>query len=287
VSSRSLNPSQARPLLFALHDSLMLLAPRGWSRVELSFEGGRLASLETKGDGSKEPRPKPMLVADAREEAQRLDEALQDLRQLLGDRWTPGTVVIERQSGFADWKFMKPAADGGGVAWFSRLEKHELDSLLITDALFDALEGTERAFHDLQGQLQQRLGRVTGFAFDPAAGVLRLDRPNGLPAHELDAQIVGSYLPDVFTWLWSWGDENAQAVSTQHVRRVCAPEAKGEGMAAFWRDHFHCDEGFAWALAGHVAVSLGARGLFRAQPPGADGALFFAILELPPAPLPQ
>ena len=41
-----------------------------------------------------------------------------------------------------------------------------------------------------------------------------------------------------------------------------------------------CDEGFAWALAGHLAVSIGARGLFRAQPPDAEGALFFALLEL-------
>lgn len=271
----------AHPLLFALQDSLMLLAPRGWSRVELGFENGQLASLETKGEGAKEPKPRPQLHVDPREEAQRFNEALSDLSVELKDRWKPGRVTIERTpAGFADWKFLK---DDGAVAWFSRLEKHELDSLLITDALFDAVEGTERAFHDLQGQLQQRLGRVTGFAFDPAAGVLRLDRPNGQRPHELRAEVVGSYLPDLFTWLWSWGDEKAHPASTSGVKRVCAPEAKGEGMAAFWRDHFHCDEGFAWALSGHVAVSLGARGLFRAQPPEAEGALFFAILELPPA----
>ncbi|MFT3707806.1 MAG: hypothetical protein QM817_09110 [Archangium sp.] len=272
--------SVPRPLLFALHDSLMLLAPRGWSRVELNFENNRLSGLETKGDGAKEPKRKPALIGDPREEAQRLDEALRDLRAGLGDsKWTPGKVTIERPpGGFADWKFLKP---DGSVGYFTRLEKHELDSLLITDALFDALEGTDRAFHDLQGQLQQRLGRITGFAFDPDAGVLRLDRQAGLAPYELDAQVVGSYLPDVFTWLWSWGEENAKDASTADVKRVCAPEAKGEGMAAFWRAHFHCDESFAWALAGHVAVSLGARGLFRAQPPGADGALFFAIKELP------
>ena len=67
------------------------------------------------------------------------------------------------------------------------------------------------------------------------------------------------------------------------MRRICQPDLKPDGLAAFWRPLFHCDEGFAWALSGHVAVSLGARGLFRAQPPEADGALFFAILELPDA----
>lgn len=259
----------------------MLLAPRGWTKVELGIavtpEGPRLESLETKGEGAKEPKPRPQLHVDPREEAHRFDEALADAAKNLGARWVPGKIVVERpQPAFVDWKFVK--ADGQ-VGWFTRLERHETDSLLITDAMFDAVEGTERAFHDLQAQLQQRLGRVTGFAFDPAAGVLKLERPGG--AVELRAEVVGSYLPDVFTWVWSWADEKASEAATANVRRICAPEARTEGMAAFWRQHFHCDEGFAFALAGHVAVSLGARGLFRAQPPEADGALFFAIMELP------
>ncbi len=272
-----------RPLLFALQDSLMLLAPRGWSRIELSIlttpQGLRLDTLETKGEGVKEPKRKPQLHFDPREEAMRFNEALTELAQHLGPRWTPGKVSIERpQPAFTDWKFIKP---DGSVGWFTRLERAETEVLLITDALYDAIEGTERAFHDLQGQLQQRLGRITGFAFDPVAGVLRLDRHKGFV--ELRAELVGSYLPDVFTWVWSWSDEKASEKATANVRRICQPDLKPDGLAAFWRPHFHCDEGFAWALSGHVAVSLGARGLFRAQPPEADGALFFAILELPDA----
>lgn len=273
----------AKPLVYALHDSLMLLAPTGWSKVELGLAqtstGLRLTELQTKGEGSKEPRPRPQLFVEPREEALRLSEALTELAAELKGKWQPGRVLIERPGHeFVDWKLLR---EDGSVAWFTRLERAELQSLLITDDLFAALAGTERAFHDLQGQLQQRLGRVTGFAFDPAHGVLRLDRPGG--AVELPAQVVGSYLPDVFTWLWSWADEGAQEASTGRVRRICQPDLKPDGLAAFWRPHFHCDEGFSWALAGHVAVSLGARGLFRAQPAEAEGALFFALLELPGA----
>lgn len=280
ASSRAV--SDPKPLVFALHDSLMLLAPSGWTKVELGVretpEGLRVTELQTKGEGSKDPRPRPQLFFDPKEEALRLSEALTELKSMLKGRWVPGRVLIERpQPEFVDWKFLRP---DGSVAWFTRLEGTELKTLLITDALFDALQGTERAFHDLQGQLQQRLGRVTGFAFDPGHGVLRLDRKVG--ALELPAQVVGSYLPDVFTWMWSWSDDEAKPASTERVRRVCQPDLKPDGLAAFWRPHFHCDEGFAWALAGNVAVSIGARGLFRAQPPEADGALFFAILELPP-----
>lgn len=260
----------------------MLLAPPGWGRVELAIastpQGLKVTSLETRGEGSQTPRRPPDLHVDPREEAARLSEALTELERLLAGRWKPGRVQIERPSTtFVDWKFLQ--ADGS-VGYFSRLERAELRTLLITDELFDAVSGSERAFHDLQGQLQQRLGQVTGFAFDPMAGMLRLDRPHG-PV-ELRAQVVGSYLPEAFTWVWSWAEEGAPDASTERVRRVCQPELKPDGLAALWRPHFHCDEGFAWALSGHVAVSVGARGLFRAVPPESEGALFFAILELPP-----
>ncbi len=259
----------------------MLLAPAGWAKVELNLtatpEGLRVTELQTHGTGTKAPKARPMLNIDLKEEALRLSEGLTELASQLKNRWQPGRVIVERSSaGFADWKLTR---DDGSVAWFTRIEQTELMTLLITDELFDALVGTERAFHDLQGQLQQRLGTVSGFAFDATHGMLRLDRPGG--ALELQAQVVGSYFPDVFTWVWSWGDPSALEGSVGRVRKVCQPELKPDGLAAFWRPHFHCDEGFAWALAGNVAVSIGARGLFRAQSADGDGALVFALLELP------
>lgn len=274
--------SEAKLLTFTLHDSLMLLAPPGWREVELRLvpaSGGlRLQELRTQGDGSKAPRPRPELHVDLHEEAARLGEGLTELASLLKGRWQPGSVLIQRPSTqFVDWKLL---GTDGSVAWFTRLEAKELGSLLVTDALLNALLGTERAFDELQGQLQRRLGRMKGFAFDHAHGVLRLDWAEA--SAEVPAQIVGTYLPEIFTWAWGWSDE-AQLASTDRVRRICQPELKPDGLAALWRPHFYCDEGFAWALAGHVAVSIGARGLFRGQPPDTNGALIFALLDLPPS----
>lgn len=276
-----------RPLVYSLQDSVMLLAPPGWTQLELRFvatpQGPRLAELQTRGDGAKVPRARPRLHVEPREEALRLSEALGDLLGVLaraGKRWEPGLVRVERpQPDFCDWKLLRP---DGSVAWFTRLERAELAALLVTDELLDALSGSERAFDELQGQLEARLGRVTGFAFDPQQGVLRLERPSG-PV-EVPAQVVGSYLPDVFTWVWSWSDEAATEAASGRVRRACQPDLKPDGLAAFWRPHFHCDEGFAWALAASLVVPLGARGLFRAQPGRGEGALFFALLALPAAP---
>ncbi len=268
----AMNP---KPLVYALHDSLMLLAPRGWTKVELGVaatpHGLKLTELSSKGEGSTQPKPAPQLNIEPRDEALRLSEALTDLHAALNGRWQPGRVLVERPgTEFADWKLLR---DDGSVAWFTRLERDEVHSLLMTDALFDTIDGTARAFHDLQGQLQQKLGEVRSFAFDPVHAVLRLDD------REVHAQVVGSYLGEAFTWVWSWSDPAAHEASVGHVKRICRPELKQDGMAAFWRPHFHCDEGFAWALAGNIAVSIGARGLFRAVPPGTSDALFFAVSD--------
>lgn len=262
----------------------MLLAPPGWTAVELTFVPVRgvlrLAELQTRGEGAKEPKPAPQLFLQPKEEALRLSEGVTELVHHLkvqGKQWEPGLVRVERTPDFVDWKLQR--ADGS-TAWFSRLERSELDVLLITDALFDALRGTERAFHDLQGKLS--LGAVGDFAFDAQHGMLKLELDSG--EVEVPAQLVGQYIPELYTWVWGWSDEQTPSAAVERVRSVCAPDAQQEGMSAFWRPSYHCDEGFSWAVAGSVVVSIGARGLFRGDVEDENGpAVFFALMDLPRA----
>jgi hypothetical protein len=271
-----------QPLVFSLHDSLMLLAPRAWTTVTLTVTEHqgvlRLGTLEAKGEGTAEPRPRAPVHVEPRDEADRLSEGLTELHQQLQGRWTPGGATVQRVPGGAvDWRLTQ--ADGQ-VAWFTRLELDDLQALLVSDELLDLVTGTSRAFEVLQAQLGERLGPVRSFAFDTGRTLLRLERPGG-PV-ELPAQVLGAYLPETFTWVWGWSDPQASAEATAAARRVCAPEAAQAGLSALWRPSYHCDEGFAWTVAGSVAVSLGARGLFRGQLPDGTGAVFFAVLELPP-----
>lgn len=273
-----------KPLVSSLNDSLMLLAPRGWKTVELSVATGpgglKVTQLETKGEGATAPKPRPPLHFDPKDEAARLSEGLTELHAALAEKWTPGSVRIERPAeGFVDWKLLK--ADGT-VAWFSRLDAKDLASLLVTDALFDALTGSARAFDDLQQQLGERLGVVTDFKFDTGAFTLRLERPRG--ALELPAQIVGAYLAESFTWVWGWSDPEARAGAVDRVKRFCLPnDLRPEGLSALWRPSYHCDEGFAWTVAGSVVVGIGARGLFRGTLPDGSGVALFAVMDLPAA----
>lgn len=271
-------------LLYSLHDSLMLLAPAGWVSVELKFEpiNGvlRVTELSTRGEGSKAPKPKPNLHVERRNEAERLSDAMAELAAFItetGKPWSQGMVKVERHDDFAEWKLLKP---DGSIHWFSRLTKIELDALLVTDALFDAIEGTERAFHDLQHRLEHRLGATIGFGFDDETAMLSLKRETGEKL-VVPVQVVGQYLPESFTWAWSWADVTANPETFERVRKVCAPDHQPDGLSALWRSSFHCDEGFAWALASHVVISIGARGLFRAELPDGQGAAFFAVMRDP------
>jgi hypothetical protein len=270
-----------KPLVFALHDSLMVLAPRAWSSVRLVVreQGGglQLTELEAKGEGTAEARPRAPVYVEPRAEAARLSEGLTELHQQLGGRWQPGGVTVQRVPGGAvDWRLTQP---DGQVAWFTRLEADELASLLVTDALLDVITGTAAAFEALQAQLGDRLGPVRDFAFDPGACLLRVERPQG-PA-ELPAQVLGAFLVQRFTWVWGWSDPGASPAAVEGARRICAPDAAPDGLSALWRPSYHCDEGFAWTVAGSVAVSLGARGIFRGQLPDGSGAALFAVLALP------
>jgi hypothetical protein len=272
-------------IVCSLQDSVMLLAPRGWTALELRFSdtgrGVRLEELEAKGQGTARPKPKPELHVEQRHEVQRINEGVSELTALLaaaGKHWTPGSIRVERpRPDFVDWRLW--GKDGQGL-WFTRLGQEQLGALLVTDQLFDVLLGTEKAFAMLQGQLQAALGPVTGFAYDAQAGVLKLERPGGTV--ELTADVVGQYHSKDFAWVWGWSDAATPRRAVERFERLCAPDVRQEGLSAFWRPGFHCDEGFAWVLAGSAVVSTGARGLFRAPVEGYDAAIFFALRELPP-----
>ncbi|MBL8922376.1 MAG: hypothetical protein JNJ54_26225 [Myxococcaceae bacterium] len=269
------------PLIQTLHDSVMLLAPGGWTAVELKFarttNGLKLTELETRGEGATAPGPRPELHIDPRAEAQRLSEGVTELMEHLGGRWSPGSILVKRTPELADWTLLK---DDRSQAWFTRLSKDQLDALLMTDALFAMIRGAEKAFHDLQLALEARLRRTTGFAFDAAAGVLTLDQAEGPPLRA-PVQVIGQYFPDAFTWAWGWAFEQQNPQTVERVRRVCAPDVAQPGMSALWRPQFHCDEGFAWAIAGAIVVGVGARGVFRAELPDGGDVVFFALMADP------
>jgi hypothetical protein len=273
-------------IVCSLTDSTMAIAPRGWIELELSLastaRGLKLAEVKAQGGGGKEPRPKPELGFEPQLEAARLSEGLTELSHLLthaGKTWKGGKVQLTRGTGALDWKFFDAE---GKQAWFTRLDQGTVDSLLVTDALFDAVSGTERAFRQLQSQTEARIGETIAHGFDPETSQVTLLR-EGCPPAVVPAQVIGFYYPEAFNWQWSWSNESVPPNACEHVHRVCAPEAKQAGLSALWRAQFHCDEAFIWGVAGHLAVSIGARGIFRAELKSQQGVMLLALMgDVPP-----
>lgn len=273
-------------IVCSLTDSVMALAPRGWVELELALKptprGLKLAEVKAQGGGGKEPKAKPDLGIDPQLEASRLSEGLTELSHLLshaGKDWKGGTVTLDRAHGALDWKFADAA---GKQAWFTRLDGGTVDSLLVTDALFDAVAGTEKAFLQLQGRLEERTGETIAHGFDEKTAELTLLR-EGCPPAVVPAEVVGFYYPEAFSWQWSWNNPTVPPGACEGVHRVCAPEARQPGMSALWRAQYHCDEAFVWGVAGHVAVAIGARGLFRAELKGQGGVMVLALkADVPP-----
>ncbi|MBK7864018.1 MAG: hypothetical protein IPJ65_36520 [Archangiaceae bacterium] len=221
-----------KAIVYSLHDSLMVLAPGGWAQVELEVvptrAGLKLAALSTRGEGAKAPRPSPELGISREHEAARLGEGLDELAHRLshaGKTWLGGKARVRKGPDHADFELL----DGEKSVWLTRVSRAELDELLITDALLDAVLGTQAAFAGLQESLK----------VDEGAKLVEL----------------GTYEPDEF--VFRWNHEHAD------VRRICGVESKPTGLSAFYRAGLACDEGFAWALCSHVVVAMGARGAYR------------------------
>jgi hypothetical protein len=221
-----------KAIAYSLHDSLMVLAPGGWTQVELEVvptgRGLKLASLSTRGEGAKAPRPLPELGISVEHEVARVGEGLDELAHLLvheGKTWLGGKARLRRGPEHSDLELL----DGERVVWLSRLPRAELDQLLVTDALLDAVMGTQAAFQALQASL----------TVDERARLLEL----------------GTYDAHDFVFRWNHADPD--------VRRICAVDHQPPGLSAFWRPGLACDEGFAWALCSHLVVVLGARGAYR------------------------
>lgn len=273
-------------LVCGLMDALMAVCPAGWRELELTVSPGphglRVTEIASKGQGAESPAPKPELHLDPQDEVAQLSAGLVVLARHLeqqGRRWSGGKVQVTRAPEFCDWKLL---GEGGQVAWFTRLDRATLDALLLTDPLFEALLGTERAFAALQASFEARLGTPRDFEYDAERALLTLQR-DGLAPVALPAQLLGTYDAASASWQWSWDDPGVPSAASARVRTVCQPDAAAPGLAALWLGRYHVPEGLAWALCQHVAVCLGARGLFRARLADGAAVAFLAPTQDPPA----
>ena len=245
VRAAPVTQDPVKAIAYSLHDSLMVLAPKGWSNLELemvqSQRGLRLASMSIRGEGRATAPRMPALGIDKEHEALRVGEAVEELALHLsheGKSWSGGTMRVNRGPTHTDFSLLHE----GRPAFMTRLLESETNQLIITDPLLDALLGTEAAFHDVQKSVSPEM-----------------------PGPRLE---LGLY--DRQSFIFHWNHPNPT------VGKATQATVRPPGLSAFWRTQLACDEGFAWALCGHIAMVCNARGLLRDE---TSGVRFFAILR--------
>ncbi len=270
-------------IVCAIHDSVMVLAPRGFQKVTLRFVGEtplRLEALETAGEGSDAPKDKPNLRIDLTAEAFRLGEGVTVLRDVLasaGKQWHGTRAELVREASFTDFRLFQ---NDNSLCSFIRISNDLRQSLLMTGPLFDLLDDAAKPFERMQKQFEADMPKARDFAYDAEAGILQLKTPAG-QSIAFEAQVLGQFLRGDAVWSWGWADVAASSVSVALVERVCAPSQMASGLAAMWRPHYQCDEGFIFTLCGSVCVALGAKGLFYMPVADGSAAVFFAVMRPP------
>jgi hypothetical protein len=272
---------QTTAIACAIHDSVMVLAPRGFQKVTLRFVGEtqlRLDALETAGEGSDAPKTKPNLRIDQTAEAFRLGEGVTVLKDVLagaGKHWHGQRAELVRETSFTDLRLFQ---NDNALCSFIRISDDVRQSLLMTEPLFELLDDAAKPFDRLQKQFEADLPTARAFAYDAEAGVLQVKTATGQTLN-FEALVLGQFLRGDAVWSWAWADGAASSVSVASVERVCAPAKMAPGLAALWRPHYQCDEGFIFTLCGSVCVALAAKGLFYMPVADGSAAVFFAVLQ--------
>lgn len=267
--------------LAAATDSLMVLAPRGWVFATANFTSHNhqwvLASIDARGAGGGEPRAKPQLNISVDAEAHRFAQAMNDVWNELGlapegklaATWgrSSGELVVELKASTRASPYHYVLAD------------ELVAALLVTDELYDALSGTERAATRLQEEWEARVNAGGNALCDIERLEVSVGDATASKSSEgrWGAYVVGTYDTQQYVWHWGWAHADFPAMATQRVRTVCAPDRPARGLSALWRPHYFCDEGFAWAVAAHVAVAAGASPLIRWSRPGDSQVTIVAV----------
>lgn len=173
--------SRFHALALEIHDAVMLLAPRGWRRVQLKLERGPdglpraiqlTTSLANEATGAQR---KPDLGVDTGAWFGNLNEALRDVTRAAaeaGVTWDGDGVAVSRE-GLDDSRLELLDADAA-VARTVRIDHGVMEQLVFTDALFDAVLESAAASEAGQAALRDEMMGHDEWNYDAATCELKL-----------------------------------------------------------------------------------------------------------------
>ncbi|MBA3685418.1 MAG: hypothetical protein H0W72_09275 [Planctomycetes bacterium] len=134
------------------------------------------------------------------------------------------------------------------------------------------------------GLILGTLDGVVGFAesewsVDQTQGVIQFkNRSKGTSASGA-VQIVGSYLPEKRSWLWSWAKPSIDAKLTRNALQV-KKYGERNGVPHLVTPSLTCEPDAAWELGAIACVLAGDQGVYRGDADGTKMVMNFGNLTI-------
>jgi hypothetical protein len=262
-----------------LHQLLVAMMPRRWSSVRLEVgrdEAGRfvhLTNLNTEiaqGGGAMPPN----LGRDQGDLVAGMNGAVATIAGDLGEAWQGLAARVDRaQDGSASLVLL--GAEGAEQSRLT-LAADTVDSLVLSDALFDALDASRPTAHALQNAFQQAIQGFRRWDASQDTSELSFVLADG-QSWTMRGQALGSWSSESDTWMWAWANQTVEPGFSAESARLRDTASGRRGLAAMTTGKFPARKPFAVELALHAAALLGAQGVFPG--PFGQGLLFIAAMN--------
>lgn len=275
---------EVRSLFSSIHDSATVLTMRGWAGLEIKVRLGPTSDIEDlklgyrmKGTTPPSPPANGAFGIDVSDEFATLGATVVELvrRSCPGERMNEVRLTCTREPESTSWTLL----DGSNRARLRcRFNREELDLLLFSDALLEAL--TERKDDIAAGQanLEAEVGPFV-------AHESRSDERLLLFHYEDESRRIyrvehlGTYVRGADAWAWAWSIPQTGPEGCPGILGACRPEAREDRVAALWQPRFEAPLGFVMTIARLAAHRAGALGTFVAEYDDHSRCVLFALFE--------
>jgi hypothetical protein len=174
---------------------------------------------------------------------------------------TTASAILRRGSGTAQLELIP---GGGGRSRAIALSSQDLEQVLLSDALLEAIARAEKRFAPLRKDLDAWLSRARRWDYDFDAHLLRFTTADGsamvAPAAIVGTWGRGSVVPRTF--LWSWANATLKDRLSPALGSLAEKTRLDRGTAIFReQDPLLCEEALAYRFAQAAADRIAARGL--------------------------
>jgi hypothetical protein len=241
-----------------LQQFLVGMLPRGWRSVELTVERGdgfaRVVNVSLQAVAP--AKPPPFLGYDQSDSISAINDVLAALP------WSGPRARVARDE-------VVLFADDGSEQHKLTLAPSLLAELIVSDALFDAIDRAHAELDDKQRAFDDRIRGFRNWGFDQQSGRMAFELADGTPL-EGHGAIVGSWNQADETWMWAWANPSVSSnIETDSIRDF------GE-VAALRTPSFAARLPLASQLAFIAGARLGADGVFGGR--HGAGVVFIAAM---------